>query len=232
MRAKRRFFEFERRTGWRIWVGIVSLAVRATGASQAGPPALRPSASRHANDIGLQFLEYLASACLRVLRNLTRIRRVDACRTRCASVHLLTLAVALPFVNNRFQNIGASMYDAVSIEHAFARLFEKPIGKRGEVFDADVFRLGDHARLGKLLQLTAQHLAVRIKRLKFAPVEGKAGGARARLDVAIERLREIGTTLEAQSKRSPDDIHWAIIGELVETVVALLDHVEGKGSAP
>lgn len=119
-------------------------------------------------------------------------------------------------------------FDAVRIEYAFAFFFEKGIGKRGGLHDADVFRAGEYKELGKLLEVFAQHFAKRVERVQFAPEESQNGGAKARLSIAIESLAEMGATLKKHKGREPEDFHWAIIGDLIGSLAALLDHIEGE----
>jgi len=126
------------------------------------------------------------------------------------------------------------MYDAVSIEYAFAHLLEKPIGARGGVHDADVFRYGSVKGLGQLLDATADHLSKRISRIQFAPIESQAGGAKAQLEASIRGLKAIAKEMmqkqDADKNRESEDYHWLIIGDLVQTIASLLNHVEGKGA--
>jgi hypothetical protein len=122
------------------------------------------------------------------------------------------------------------VFDAVSIEYAFAYLLEKPIGGRGGGHDADVFRAGRYTALGELLEAFARHFATRVDRIPFAPVELQNGGAKARLDVAVKSLADAGAELKKRKGREPEDFHWEIIGDLVAGLAALLDHIEGKGA--
>jgi hypothetical protein len=122
------------------------------------------------------------------------------------------------------------VFDAVNIEYAFAYFLEKRIGGRGGMHDADVFRGGEYKELGELLEVFARHFTTRVARIQFAPEESEGGGAKARLDVAIESLATIGAELKKRQGQEPEDFHWDIIGDLVSGLAALLDHVEGKGA--
>lgn len=119
------------------------------------------------------------------------------------------------------------MFDAVSIEHSFAIFFEQ-LGSR-DLHDAAVFRSGEAAEYGELLEAFARHFENRLDRIAFTPAESQNAGSRARLDVAIQRLRKHAETLKTSSFEERDDHHWLIIGALVLSVAALLDHLEGKG---
>ena len=120
------------------------------------------------------------------------------------------------------------MFDAVNIEYAFAFLLERTIGGRGGPHDADIFRHGDAKDLGKLLQKTAEHLRLRVDKIKFAPEALEKGGAKIRIDVAIDQLENLGVELMSQNSKEPNDYHWSIIAEFVFVIGGLLDHLENK----
>ena len=121
-------------------------------------------------------------------------------------------------------------YDAVEIEYGFAYFFEEPIGKRSGAHDADAFRGGEYADLGELLEKFAAHFRKRLGRIRFSPLEERGGGAKANLDASIDSIERMGTKIKGHQGREPDDYHWEIIGDLVHTIAALLDHLEGKGA--
>ena len=121
------------------------------------------------------------------------------------------------------------MYDAVSIEYAFAYLLEEPLGKRGACNDADVFRSGDPSGLAKVIDASADALQERIAKIKFDPIESDGGGSKARLEVAAKRLKSLAKDMRSMSVDEPNDYHWLLVGEYVGALAALLDHFEGKG---
>lgn len=120
-------------------------------------------------------------------------------------------------------------FDATSIEYSFARIFGHRLGQRGESNDADVFRSGNISDLGDNLINFCDHLEARLKQHYFHPDEGLAGGAKARLDVALEELREVAKEMQKSSEKEPQDYHWLIIGSMVSIISSLLDHIEGSG---
>ena len=92
------------------------------------------------------------------------------------------------------------VFDANQIEYAFAYFLEKPLGERGHIHDADVFRSGKYKDLGELLEAVAQHFRMRIAHLQFAPEEAQGGGAKARLGVTIDGLAKIGAELKKSAR--------------------------------
>ncbi len=123
-------------------------------------------------------------------------------------------------------------FDAVSIEYAFARLLGSEIGARGTDHDADVFRGGRRKNLAVALSKAADAIESRVGALTFAPTDSEAGGIKARLTVAIGRLRRIAATMAASGDAEPSDYHWEIIGCLVSTTTALLETLERYGAQP
>jgi hypothetical protein len=119
-------------------------------------------------------------------------------------------------------------FDAVAIEYAFAQLMGLGTGARGLANDADVFRHGDPKDLGALLQQASAALAQRIGSLRFDDAEKENGGAFSRLEVAAAQLQRLGKDLEKRSKAESEDPHWEVIGALVATVAALLEHCERR----
>ena len=124
------------------------------------------------------------------------------------------------------------MYDAVGIEYAFDFLFERPVGERGGPNDADVFRNGSIRTLGELLETTANCILVRANRFDFAPNESNPGGAKAKIESSVNKLKEMAESLKSKGDEDdePEDYHWIIIGSLVQVLAGFLDHFEGKGA--
>lgn len=116
-------------------------------------------------------------------------------------------------------------FDAVSIEHAFAQLIGNSIGGRGTVHDADVFRGGNPPDLAKALKAAADALEAKANMKTFTSADSQPGGAKARIDVAIRRLRKISLTMSTSKSIEREDYHWEIVGVLVATVAALLEKV-------
>jgi hypothetical protein len=81
-----------------------------------------------------------------------------------------------------------------------------------------------------LIELSAKWLEERMDNIQFEPEESLNAGARARLDTAIKGLAQHGAVLRESTRQYPDDPHWSIIGDLVLCVIALMDHIEGKGA--
>lgn len=122
-------------------------------------------------------------------------------------------------------------FDAVSIEHAFAKLVGSPIGSRGTSHDADTFRGGNVKSLGAALQEATDALEARVKALPpFTAAENQNGAPKARLDVAIGRLKAQAAAM-SKSTAAPqrEDYHWELIGCLVSTIDALLDSMQRRG---
>lgn len=118
-------------------------------------------------------------------------------------------------------------FDAVSIEYAFANLIGNPIGARGTSHDADVFRGGEAKSLSFALSEAIDALEAKVNALKFDPEESQPGGTKARLDVAIDRLKRIAETMSKSKAVAGEDYHWEIIGCLVSTIAALLVKARG-----
>ncbi len=122
------------------------------------------------------------------------------------------------------------MFEAVNVAYAFTRLFGDQPGKRREIYDADLFRSGDPKALGRLIQLTSRWLQERLDAIPFAPEESHRAGAKTRLDLAIKRLERHGAEMRQSMPTNREDIRWSVIGDLVDCITALLDHLEGKGA--
>lgn len=120
------------------------------------------------------------------------------------------------------------MFDAVTIEYAFAFLVGDELGQRGTNHDADTFRAGNPKSLAEAMREAATSLETRIQALTFTPVEQANGGAKARLDVAIAKLRSIADSMETRIQREPEDYHWEIIGCFVFSTAALLESLEQR----
>ena len=114
-------------------------------------------------------------------------------------------------------------FDAVSIEYAFARLNGDLIGGRGTSHDADVFRGGNPASLSEALSEAIDAIEERASVINFTPEDSEPGGSKARLDVAINRLRGIAKTMSQSKTAEPQDYHWEIIGCLISTITSLLE---------
>jgi hypothetical protein len=114
-------------------------------------------------------------------------------------------------------------FDAVSIEYAFAQLIGNQIGGRGTVHDADVFRGGKPASLAKAVEAAADALQAKTNAKSFSETDSEPGGAKARIDVAISRLRATAKSMSTLEKDECEDYHWEIVGALVATSAALLE---------
>lgn len=114
-------------------------------------------------------------------------------------------------------------FDAVSIEYAFAQLIGNPIGGRGTVHDADVFRNGKPANLAKAIEAAADALEAKTNAKSFSASDSAPGGSKARLDVSISRLRATAKTMSGLQTVESEDYHWEIVGALVATAAALLE---------
>jgi hypothetical protein len=76
-----------------------------------------------------------------------------------------------------------------------------PVGERGHSFDADAFRNGNTSKLSKVVEETVAKLSHRVKLIKFSENEGKPGGAKARIEAAINQLGHV-------SEQIPLDYHF------------------------
>ncbi|NYI02854.1 hypothetical protein [Cupriavidus plantarum] len=117
-------------------------------------------------------------------------------------------------------------FDATSIEYAFAKLLGNEIGARGTVFDADIFRAGREKDLARVLGKAADALEARVNRLSFPEPATLAGGSKARIDVAVARLRRIAGVLSTSTNAAAVGYSWEVIGCLVSTIAALLEELE------
>jgi hypothetical protein len=117
-------------------------------------------------------------------------------------------------------------FNAVSIEHAFAKLVGTPIGGRSTPHDAETFRGGNPKNLSKALTQAISAIEKRTAKVHFSPEDSEAGGAKARLDVAISRLRDICNNMSKSSKNEAEDYHCEIIGCLVSVITSLLERLE------
>ena len=64
----------------------------------------------------------------------------------------------------------------------------------------------------------------------LCPEESLRAGAKTRLEVAIKRLEEDGEEMRKSMPTNREDIRWSVIGDLLDCITALLDHLEGKGA--
>lgn len=117
-------------------------------------------------------------------------------------------------------------FDAVSIEHAFAKLVGSEIGGRGTNHDADVFRGGNLKDLSVALNEAAEAIESRMNALPFSPSDSEPGGTKARLSVAAARLKRTAEAMASSKGSEPSDYHWEIVGCLVSTIAALLETLE------
>lgn len=117
-------------------------------------------------------------------------------------------------------------FDAVDIEYSFAKLIGSPIGARGTVHDADIFRGGNPKSLSKALAKATDAIEKRSKSVKFSADDSEAGGSKARLDVAISRLRDIAKKMSQSTSPEFNDYHWEIVGCLISVITSLLEKTE------
>jgi hypothetical protein len=122
------------------------------------------------------------------------------------------------------------MFDALRIEAAFRNFFRGP--PHDSLYEADVFRAGDPERLGKLLDAFSKRLARRIEFLEFVPDEALPGGAQDQLNACIEAFAAAAEALKRRRQYEREDYRWLIIGDLVRSITALLDHMEGRVLPP
>lgn len=120
------------------------------------------------------------------------------------------------------------MFDAVSIEYAFAKMVGDEIGARGTDHDADTFRSGRPKNLAKALRGMVDALDTRFNKLSLPEQLMQSGECGARLSVAISRLGRFADQLAERKNDEPDDYHWEIIGSLVSVIAALFDYLEQK----
>jgi len=114
-------------------------------------------------------------------------------------------------------------FDAVNIEHAFAKLIGNPVGARGTSHDADVFREGNPKSLAVAIDEAVDSIEERIKAINFTDDDRKPGQARARIDVAINRLRNISQAMTKLSGDNHQGYQWEIIGCLVSIIDVLIE---------
>lgn len=117
-------------------------------------------------------------------------------------------------------------FDAVDIECSFARLIGSPVGARGTLHDADVFRGGNPKSLSKALIKAIDAIEKRSKFVRFSAESSEEGGSKARLDVAISRLRAIAKTMSKSTSPEFNDYHWEIVGCLISVITSLLEKAE------
>lgn len=107
-------------------------------------------------------------------------------------------------------------FPAEFIEHACAPLFGSEVGQRGTIHDADIFRAGEQASLGKFVSGVAQRLESRAGDIAFT------GKEKASIQSAVAMLRMVGEELQQSKSTERDDYHWLIVGSLVKAIEALL----------
>jgi hypothetical protein len=86
----------------------------------------------------------------------------------------------------------------------------------------DVFRGGNPKDLSKALLDAVSTLEQKSKNVTFTSADAAHGGARARLDAAISRLRDYANELAKSKTDEREDYHWEIIGALVSVIAVLL----------
>jgi hypothetical protein len=112
-------------------------------------------------------------------------------------------------------------FNAVGIEHSIARLMNNE--RRGESWDADVFRGGNPADLAEMLDKVAEALE---QRFVFLPLSREAGTPGALLGVAVRQLRSQAEEMRGRKRKEPDNYHWEIFGAVLLCAVALLEVIE------
>jgi len=112
-------------------------------------------------------------------------------------------------------------YPATDIEHTFARIVGAGIGKRGENWDADMFRGGYTQSIGKALGTAADALRHRINSLPADAVPDRT----KRLNHYCDELEGIGKAMaqETEEPRTRDDYRWFIVSSLLPIIHDLLD---------
>ena len=120
------------------------------------------------------------------------------------------------------------MYDAESIELAFSALTGEGRTGLDGFLDADVFRLGKPKDIGQLLQKATDVLERRIASIRFEPGESEPGKPQARLNQAVESLRQVAADMQEMDRPEPEDYHWILVGHLVHTIAALLNLIEDR----
>jgi hypothetical protein len=120
-------------------------------------------------------------------------------------------------------------FDELSIERAFNRCLDD-VKNRWATVHADVWRHGNPGEIADALKQLAEGIDERCERVPFEANEDDPGGARVRLRLATERLLEHAEAMKALKKSEGFDYHWAIVGDLVGMIGALLDHIEDKGA--
>ncbi len=96
--------------------------------------------------------------------------------------------------------------------------------------DADVFRSGNINEISAALTTAIEAIDLRVNDLHFSPSDSEPSGIKARLSVAIERLRKLTIAMSSFNTSEPNDYHWAIVGCLISTITALLETLERQGT--
>lgn len=108
-----------------------------------------------------------------------------------------------------------------SIEHKFAIIFGEQIGKRGEIYDADVFRAGNMKSIAKVVKKFVDITKRRISKIKFNKEDEQNGGIKARLDVTIKSLEDLADKI-SKLKDEPEDYHWILVADLAFIIDTIL----------
>lgn len=114
-------------------------------------------------------------------------------------------------------------FDAVDIEHAFARLIGDSLGGRGTSYDADVFRSGQLSSIAKALSEAIDAIESKADTINFSELDSIPGGSKARLDVTIDRLRATAQSMSQSKISEPNDYHWGIIGHFISIITSLFE---------
>lgn len=114
-------------------------------------------------------------------------------------------------------------FDAVDIEHAFARLIGESLGGRGTSYDADVFRSGRPSNPAKALSEAIDAIESKANTINFSEPDSIPGGSKARLDVAIVRLRAVAQSISQSKISEPNDYHWEIISHFISIITSLFE---------
>ena len=119
-------------------------------------------------------------------------------------------------------------FDAVGIEHALARFFGKPVGARGNFYDADVLRSGNPKDLSEIIRRVADTFEARIAGIKFP--EGANGNPKAQVQGCVSRLRSLSDRVKQRSTPEREDYHWEVFGALMLGIVGLLEALEAQAA--
>lgn len=117
-------------------------------------------------------------------------------------------------------------FEAVGIEYAFATFLGEEIGKRGLLHDADMFRVGEVKSLGKLLEKFSKRFRDRVAKISFNQSNPSQRDSKIRLNSAINALERMANEMKKSKDKEPEDYHWLIIRDLVNSLTDLLNYIE------